>query len=99
MFGYRALPGRPSFAFSDLEYVELEANLGASEDSIVIGDDPYMLIRPEGEWDVPGPLDRSLDRGGDARRARVTRRVRTVRHPTVQGVGSQRYEGGTDARA
>lgn len=99
MFGFRALPGRPSFAFSDLEYVELEANLGASEESIVIGADPYILIRPEGEWDVPGPLDRSLDRGDDGRRSRVNERVRTVRHPLAQGMDVRRPEGDADACA
>lgn len=98
LFGFRALPGRPTFAFSDLEYVELEASLGAREDSIVIGADPYVLIRPEGDWDKPGPLDRSLDRIEGGRRARVSEKVRSARHTAAKGVGAG-HEGGADGCA
>lgn len=62
MFGFRPVADRPTFAFSDVEYVELEASLGASDDRLAIGSDPYTLIRPEGDWDRPGPLDRSAQR-------------------------------------
>lgn len=62
MFGFRPVADRPTFTFSDVEYVELEASLGASDDRLAIGSDPYTLIRPEGDWDRPGPLDRSAQR-------------------------------------
>lgn len=62
MFGFRPVADRPMFAFSDVEYVELEARLDASDDRLAIGADPYILIRPEGDWDRPGPLDRSAQR-------------------------------------
>lgn len=62
-FGFRAIPGRPRFAFSDVEYVEMEAVVSASDDAIGIGRPPLELIRPEGQWDRPGPLDRSARRG------------------------------------
>lgn len=62
LFGFKAIPGRPSFVFSDVEYVELEAALACEDDRLCIGQDPYVLIRPEGEWDRPGPLDRSVNR-------------------------------------
>lgn len=59
IFGFRAIAGRPVFTFSEVEYVELEASLAVMEDRLAIGANPYMLIRPEGDWDRPGPLDRS----------------------------------------
>lgn len=62
IFGFRAIADRPLFTFSEVEYVELEASLAATEDRLAIGADPYMLIRPEGDWDRPGPLDRSSSR-------------------------------------
>lgn len=64
IFGFKPLEGRPSFMFSDVEYVELHADLVAAIDSIAIGVDPYVIIRPEGAWDTPGPLDRSAIRSG-----------------------------------
>lgn len=62
IFGFRAIADRPRFTFSEVEYVELEASLAATEDRLAIGADPYILIRPEGDWDRPGPLDRSSSR-------------------------------------
>jgi predicted GNAT family N-acyltransferase len=62
LFGFRPLMDRPAFHFSDVEYVELEAKLAPTSDRLAIGEDPYVMIRPEGEWDRPGPLDRSRDR-------------------------------------
>jgi predicted GNAT family N-acyltransferase len=62
-FGFRPIDGRPTFAFSDVEYVEMEADVSASNNVIGIGRSPFELIRPEGLWDVPGPLDRSASRG------------------------------------
>lgn len=62
-FGFRAIPGRPSFEFSDVTYVEMEAEVSPSNDVIGIGRSPFELIRPEGLWDRPGPLDRSAARG------------------------------------
>jgi predicted GNAT family N-acyltransferase len=72
-FGFEPIAGRPAFAFSDVDYVEMEAPVSPSNDVIGIGRSPFELIRPEGAWDQPGPLDRSATRGskGDtlARRA------------------------------
>lgn len=62
-FGFRAIPGHPTFEFSDVTYVEMEADVAASNDVIGIGRSPFELIRPEGLWDRPGPLDRSAVRG------------------------------------
>ncbi|KKW90197.1 hypothetical protein YP76_22340 [Sphingobium chungbukense] len=62
LFGFRAIAGRPAFVFSDVEYVELHAELSQAADVVEIGSDPYVLIRPEGDWDQPGPLDKSVAR-------------------------------------
>ena len=62
-FGFEAIPGRPTFTFSDVEYVEMHAPVLASNDVMTIGRSPFELIRPEGAWDQPGPLDRSATRG------------------------------------
>jgi predicted GNAT family N-acyltransferase len=62
-FGFHEIAGHPSFEFSDVTYVEMEADVSASNDVICIGRSPFELIRPEGAWDVPGPLDRSANRG------------------------------------
>ncbi len=62
-FGFRPIEGRPTFEFSDVTYVEIEADIAPSNDVIAIGRPPLEMIRPEGAWDVPGPLDRSAMRG------------------------------------
>jgi predicted GNAT family N-acyltransferase len=62
-FGFQEIPGRPTFEFSDVTYVEMEADVSACNDVIGIGRSPFELIRPEGAWDRPGPLDRSALRG------------------------------------
>ncbi len=62
-FGFHEIPGRPTFEFSDVTYVEMEADVPLSNDVIGIGRSPFELIRPEGAWDVPGPLDHSTTRG------------------------------------
>jgi len=49
---------RVAFAFSDYDYVEMEFALDPPEDAISIDADPFVLLRPEGEWDHPGVLDR-----------------------------------------
>lgn len=60
--GFRVRPGRPSFMFSDYEYVEIEHPLDLPANAITIDSDPMAIIRPDGDWDRPGPFDRSLRR-------------------------------------
>jgi predicted GNAT family N-acyltransferase len=60
--GFDVIPERPAFWFSDVEYVEIVAELTADPLEIRFGIDPMMAIRPEGRWDEPGPLDMSLVR-------------------------------------
>jgi len=59
MFGFRELPDRDPFKFADVEYREMELDGEADEHPIGIGDDPMVTIRPEGAWNVPGPLELS----------------------------------------
>ncbi|GBF56943.1 acetyltransferase [Candidatus Phycosocius bacilliformis] len=68
--GVTARPGRPHLAFSDHEYVEVEKFLPGRDDAIHANSDPMVLLRPEGEWDHPGVLDRSNERLPPLRTAR-----------------------------
>jgi predicted GNAT family N-acyltransferase len=61
-FGFRPLEGAKEFVFSDFDYVELVADVEKDPNSIAIGADPYVIIRPEGRWHVPGILERSASR-------------------------------------
>uniref|UniRef100_UPI0035CB9A28 GNAT family N-acetyltransferase n=1 Tax=uncultured Sphingomonas sp. TaxID=158754 RepID=UPI0035CB9A28 len=60
--GFDVIPSRPRFWFSDVEYVEIVAQLTPDPLEIRFGIDPMMAVRPEGSWDQPGPLDMSLVR-------------------------------------
>ena len=57
-FHGRERPDRKRFCFSDYDYCELEFDLQPPADAITIDSDPFVLLRPEGAWDVPGVLDR-----------------------------------------
>jgi predicted GNAT family N-acyltransferase len=61
-FGFEAMPDKAPFAFSGVVYHEMIAKLDAEPACIAIGQDPYVLVRPEDRWDSPGPLDRSRSR-------------------------------------
>ncbi len=50
-------PNRKEFSFSGYEYVEAEIPLPRHPETINIDTDPYVIIRPEGDWDRPGVLD------------------------------------------
>lgn len=60
--GVRARQGRPGFRFSEVDYVEVELDLSPAADAITFDADPLVLLRPEGDWDRPGVLDRSAAR-------------------------------------
>jgi predicted GNAT family N-acyltransferase len=60
--GFHPRDGRDGFRFSDYEYVECFRELAARNDAICIDSDPYVVMRPEGEWDHASILDRSADR-------------------------------------
>lgn len=61
-FGAKPLGHNRKLVFSDFSYTEMVLELDAHPDAITIDSDPYVIIRPEGEWDQPGVLDRSSTR-------------------------------------
>jgi predicted GNAT family N-acyltransferase len=63
LFGFRPVEHRDTFTFSDVTYVEMTRDLDHNPAAIDLDDDPYVLIRPEGRWHVPGVLERSASRG------------------------------------
>ncbi len=61
--GFTRVAGAREFVFSDFDYVEVKLETDEHPQRITLSDDPYVLIRPEGQWDVPGVLERSANRG------------------------------------
>ena len=60
-FGAKVMPTK-EFAFSDFDYVEMLLEAEKHPAAIAVGSDPYVIIRPEGRWHVPGILERSASR-------------------------------------
>lgn len=60
--GFVPRDGRADFRFSDYEYVECQRMLPARTDAITVDTDPYIIMRPEGDWDRESALDRSATR-------------------------------------
>jgi hypothetical protein len=58
-FGFCPLKDGREFVFSDFDYVEIVLDTTPHPKAISIGVDPYVMIRPEGRWHVPGILERS----------------------------------------
>jgi Predicted acyltransferase len=61
-FGAKPFPGGKEFKFSDFDYVEVLGEFDPIPQALHIGDDPYVLIRPEGRWHEPGILEESASR-------------------------------------
>src|ERR1700694_837754 len=61
-FGGPALCANRKLTFSDFSYTEMVLDLEPSPDAITLDSDPYVIIRPEGDWDRPGVLDISSGR-------------------------------------
>ena len=62
-FGAKPLGGNRKITFSDFSYTEMVLDLEPCADAITLDTDPYVMIRPEGDWDRPGVLDGSSGRG------------------------------------
>jgi hypothetical protein len=60
--GFRPVAGRPLYDFSGVDYVEMVSGIAPAAAPIGLNHTPYGLVRPEGAWDTPGPLDRSAAR-------------------------------------
>jgi predicted GNAT family N-acyltransferase len=61
-FGAKPLGRELNLVFSDFRYTEMFAEYPPVNDAITIDSGAYVIIRPEGEWDRPGPLESSLSR-------------------------------------
>jgi predicted GNAT family N-acyltransferase len=61
-FGFRVPEDAKRFVFSDFDYVEIVANIERDPEAVTIGNDPYVIIRPEGRWHKQGVLEQSASR-------------------------------------
>ena len=61
-FGAKPLGHNRKITFSDFSYTEMVLDLEPGADAITLDSDPYVIIRPEGDWDRPGVLDSSSGR-------------------------------------
>jgi predicted GNAT family N-acyltransferase len=61
-FGAKPVANPRPISFSDFSYTEMLLEIEPGPDAITLESDPYVIIRPEGEWDKPGVLDRSAAR-------------------------------------
>src|SRR6516165_709539 len=61
-FGAKPLGHNRKIAFSDFSYTEMVLEIKPGADAITLDSDPYVIIRPEGDWDRPGVLDVSAGR-------------------------------------
>ena len=60
--------------FSDFDYIEMTFDATRAAQPVSMETDPYVVIRPEGNWQEPGILERSAARG--------------VRRPSAEGVAA-----------
>jgi predicted GNAT family N-acyltransferase len=70
-FGFKLKQNGAPFAFSDQVFVEMIDEIEPSSTALSLKDDPYRLIRPEGHWHQPGPLELSAARQGPLHSAQV----------------------------
>lgn len=77
-FGFREREDRPEFSFASVRYRELILHVPAVSDAVSLDSDPLVLIRPEGAWDRPGPLDRSESEADPRMKRLLASGTRTV---------------------
>ena len=70
-FGFKLKENGAPFAFSDHVFVEMIDTIEPSPTALSLKDDPYRLIRPEGGWHVPGPLELSASRQAHLHSAQI----------------------------
>jgi len=61
-FGAKPLGQDRKLVFSDFSYTEMVIDLEPHPDPITVNSDPFVIIRPEGEWNSPGVLEESSAR-------------------------------------
>jgi predicted GNAT family N-acyltransferase len=60
--GYAEIFRNVEIRFSDHDYTEMSKQVTPHTDPISLRTDPMVIIRPEGNWDHPGILERSAER-------------------------------------
>jgi predicted GNAT family N-acyltransferase len=83
MFGFQPRAGKPDLAFANIRYRELELDCLPLPDRMTIDTDPMILIRPEGAWTAPGPLELSQSEQDPARKRLMVARTRTIRNAAI----------------
>jgi predicted GNAT family N-acyltransferase len=53
----RAISPERTFGVSNSDYIVMELELPDHPEAIRFDSDPYVVLRPEGDWDTPGVLD------------------------------------------
>jgi predicted GNAT family N-acyltransferase len=61
-FGFRPMQKNRRLVFSDHNYIEIVCDLEPHPESIKSESDPYLIIRPEGRWELEGILEKSSAR-------------------------------------
>jgi predicted GNAT family N-acyltransferase len=61
-FGARPMEPHRRLVFSDFSYTEMLFETERHPDALSLAADPYVLIRQEGAWERPGPLEQSAGR-------------------------------------
>jgi predicted GNAT family N-acyltransferase len=82
-FGFKERADRPDFSFANVQYRELILQIESGVSQVSLDSSPIVLIRPEGAWDVPGPLDPSTSASGRSVREMMARDMRTVGRKNV----------------
>jgi predicted GNAT family N-acyltransferase len=73
--GFSASAPARELVFSDFDYVEMTLDAKRAVRTVSMETDPYVVIRPEGNWQEPGILERSVARG--------------VSRPSAEGVSAK----------
>lgn len=77
IFGFREMD-REDFSFANIKYKELVLHAEPIAAAVDLHSGPMVIIRPEGAWDKPGPLDVSDSERDPRRRLMISERLRTV---------------------
>lgn len=82
-FGFRPINERPPLAFANVQYVEMRLDLASANDVISLSSDPMKILRPEGDWDRPGPFEAAPLADNSLRQKLLEQRTRTVRKAAI----------------
>jgi predicted GNAT family N-acyltransferase len=55
--GFKQFPGNRELHFSGYDYVEIVFDADENSQAITLGADPYVVLRPEGQWHEAGILE------------------------------------------